>query len=402
MYLNKTADITKFDLKGKIVMRDYSYLSLPLALVSALSYYASPDAMEHAPQYTRPFVTPPHADLLAASLGGAAGYISAFNVSREQLQGYYSGHSGTHWLVPGVFTGAEQYATLKSAADRQANASIRIDAVSGVVKVPRLHATLPGASNETIVIATHTDGVTYTQENGPAALLTLARYFSTIPRQQRNKTLLFAFEASHLAYQRDSDKTLARVLDASYENGTTVFVIAIEHLGTRELESYPAPNNRPGNVLNYTGKPEAILWSVGEVQPAIDTVVDIVKTRALDNTVVARGFPPANPPGMVPTYSSMGGLGSYYTNALIPTMALISGPWSLWAPRFGADALDYERLRMQHVAIGDAILGLSRFSKADLAGNYTVFRERRKNGAKTISINSDERQFITDANATYF
>lgn len=84
-------------------------------------------------------------------------------------------------------------------------------------------------------------------------------------------------------------------------------------------------------------------------------------------------------------------------------MALISGPWSLWAPSFGADALDYDRLRMQHIAIGDAVLMLSQYSKAELAGNYTVFREQRANGtAKTITINYDDAQFITGPDEVYY
>ncbi|PIA88759.1 hypothetical protein CB0940_07940 [Cercospora beticola] len=404
MYLDPNANISTIDLKGKIIVRDYSNLAIPTSLFQSIAYYASADATLN-PTYSRPFLTPPHADLLAASLGGAAGYVSAFNVSRKQLEGYYSGHSGTHWLVPGVFTGAEQYLQLREAAEKNLTASIRIDAKSGRVKVPRLMATLPGLSNETIVIATHTDGVTYVQENGPAALLTLLKYFAALPIRARVKTLKFAFEASHLAYQLDSDKLLAKSLDADYDqaNGTTAFVIAIEHLGSREIESYPAPNGTYGNVLNYTGRGEAILWAVGEVQQAIDGVIDIAKNRSLDNVVVSPGFPPANPPNMVPTYPSMGGLGTYYTNALLPTMSLISGPWSLWAPSFGAEAVDYDRLRIQHIAIGDAVLMLSQFSKEQLAGNYTEFRRLRAAGtANTTTINYDDAQFITTPDGVYY
>lgn len=293
-------------------MRDYTNLPIPTSLFESIAYYASADATAN-PIYSRPFVTPPHADLLAASLGGAAGYISAFNVSREQLEGYYSGHSGTHWLVPAVFTGAEQYEELRAAAEKNATASISIDAKVGRVKVPRVMATLPGLSNETIVVATHTDGVTYVQENGPAALLTLLKYFAALPLSARAKTIKFAFEASHLAYQLDSDKTLAKTLDSEYDagNGTnTAFVIAIEHLGAREIESSPATDGAYGNVLNYTGRGEATLWSVGPVQQAIDGVVNITKARELDNVVVSPGFPPASGPGMVPSYPSMGGLGT--------------------------------------------------------------------------------------------
>jgi hypothetical protein len=39
-----------------------------------------------------------------------------FNISRAQLESYYDGHAGIHWLVPGLYIGAEQYQTVTNAA----------------------------------------------------------------------------------------------------------------------------------------------------------------------------------------------------------------------------------------------------------------------------------------------
>lgn len=98
----------------------------------------------------------------------------------------------------------------------------------------------------------------------------------------------------------------------------------------------------------------------------------------------------------------MGGLGTYYHAALIPTAALITGPWSLWAPSFGAESLDYDLLRSQHIAIGDAILALSEYSKAELVGNYTEYRAKRFLGAETNMINFETEQFITNPDFVYY
>lgn len=363
----------KLNITGRIVVRDYSLLAVPAALLSNAAYYASPDAVDNlADGYTRPFLTPPLDDLKTASLAGAAGYILAFNVSRLQIENYYTSHAGVHWLVPGVFTGAEQYQQLLKAAMAEEVASIKIDATTGITSVPTLTATLPGLTNTTVVLATHTDGDTFVQENGPSALLTLARYFSSLPLASRKTTFRFEFQASHLAYQKDSDKTVANELDASYDraNGTVSMVIAIEHLGTRAIEQIPAPDGSYGKVLNFTGNGEPLLWAVGPVTPAIDAVVNVARSHKLDNTFIAPGFPPSNA-SQVPAYYSFGGLGTYYHNALVPTTAIISGPWSLWAPKFGASALDFDRLRGEHMAIGDVMLALSQYTKAELAGNYT-------------------------------
>lgn len=342
---------------GKIIVRDYELLPVPASLVADASYYLSPDVQINT-TYTRPFILTPDGDMVAASVAGAVGYISMFNVSRDQFESYYDGHSGVHWPLQGIYIGAEQYQTVMQAAATNQIASIRIDATSGDVSVPEIFATLPGQINETIVVVSHTDGATYVQENGPVALLTLARYFASLPLTARRNTLKFAFTASHLAFQRDSDKTLALSIDATYENSDVSMVIAIEHLGTRELLPFPAPNDIPGNVLNFTGKGELLLWAVRPVDPAISVVTSVARNRDLDNLVVAPGFPPSDP-AKLPTYASFGGIGTYYHDALVPTMALISGPWSLWAPSFGAEALGYGRLRDQYMAIGDVILRLS-------------------------------------------
>ena len=54
----------------------------------------------------------------------------------------------------------------------------------------------------------------------------------------------------------------------------------------------------------------------------------------------------------------MGGLGTFFQSLLIPTLAMISGPWSLYAPSFRGSALDYRRMRSQLLAVGDTVLAL--------------------------------------------
>lgn len=398
MYVNSTANISLLDVTGKIVVRDYKYTSIPYGFFQAISLYTTPDVAAKNGSYTRPFVTTPATDMLAASVGGAAGFISAFNVSRTQLESYYTDHSGVHWPIPAIFTGAEEYQQLVEAAAVSANFSMRIDArADNNTIVPRLEAYLPGLSNETIVVATHTDGVTYVQENGPVALLALAKYFGSLPLSSRPASIKFAFEASHLAYQKDSNKLQAISLNATYDNpdDNTAFVIAIEHLGTKAIEQVPYTNGSYGNHLALTDEPEVILWSVGPVQPARDLVISTVQGRNLSGISVSPGFPPARPE-RVPEYTSMGGLGTYYHTALVPTMALISGPWSLWAPSFGRDAIDFERLREQQIAIGDVILGLSQYTKAELAGNYTEYRQRFAAGAPYLPINTGQSSQYVD------
>ncbi len=78
----------------------------------------------------------------------------------------------------------------------------------------------------------------------------------------------------------------------------------------------------------------------------------------------------------------MGGLGTFTPpSCLIPTLAMISGPWSLYAPSFGRKAIDFKRMRSQLLAIGDTVLTLDQVPSEQIAGDYTSYREQRAQGA---------------------
>jgi hypothetical protein len=93
MYVSSHISPSTVNMTGKIIVRDYTLLPIPTTLITDTAYYVSQGATDEE-SYTRPFVSPPGQDFLDASLGGAAGFISAFNVSRDQLESYYSNHAG--------------------------------------------------------------------------------------------------------------------------------------------------------------------------------------------------------------------------------------------------------------------------------------------------------------------
>lgn len=307
--------------------------------------------------------------------------ISAFDIPRKTLEGYYDPHFGQHYLVPGLYLGSEQYYNLRNACRYGHEASLKISADTGRKYTRELFASLPGRSKETILIGSHTDGVTWVQENGVAGLLALAKYFAAQPMTSpvRAKTIKFAFTSGHLTYSRDGSIPYAKKLDQEYDSGDLALVIILEHLGARELLPTAAPKGQYGRVLHFTGNNEAALWSVGPTQPVIDAVTAAVKGRMLDSIGVTPGNPPKNT-SQIPFYASQGGIGTTYHNYLLPTTSIVSGPWSLWAPSFGEAAIDFARLRDQLLAVADVVVGLASASKHEIAGGYTEYREMRANG----------------------
>lgn len=347
--------ITAANARGKVVIRDFPAVDRGYLAEAALNE-----------------------DLVAAGLAGAAGVVVAFDLPRAQVRGYYDPHTGTHYRVPGVFVGVDEAVRLKQLTG--ARASLAVLARTDHATTRSVIATLPGQSPERIVFGTNTDGNTWVQENANAALLALAGYFSRLPRNCRPRTIEFVFATGHLHRPAEGTEFRARALDAGYDAGTVAFAFALEHLGSKEYVPVPRQDG-PGRELRPSGQSELFGWFAGSPRLAAAAVTAISR-HGLDRVFVLPGIDPPVP-ARVPPQCSFGGLGTHYHSHLIPTMAMISGPWSLWAPSFGAQATDFALMRRQILAAGDAALALAGVPRTDIAGPYLGYREGRAAGAPT-------------------
>jgi hypothetical protein len=240
-----------------------------------------------------------------------------------------------------------------------------------------LIATLRGQRSERIVLSSNTDGNSWVQENGVSGILALARYYADLPPRCRPRTLQLAFGSAHDSLVAEGTDRYAATLDPE----KVAFAFAIEHLGSREL--LPTPDSDgSGQRLRFTGKGETFLFAAGDSAALRQTAIAATQRRKLDRTAVLQGLgvPDA---ARVPPVCSMGGLGIAFHKRLIPTLAMISGPWSLYDPVFGRRALDFSRMRAQLLAAGDSVLALDGLPTAQIAGDYLEMRERRARGAPT-------------------
>ncbi|GAA3985673.1 hypothetical protein GCM10022247_00180 [Allokutzneria multivorans] len=356
-YLPRTSPITVENARGKVVLRDFPTVDR--------GYTAEPEL---------------NRDLIDAGVAGAAGLIIAFDFPRAQVKGYWDPHTGTHYRVPGVFVGVDEAERLKGLLGSQASVSVR--AKTDGASTRTLIATLPGQSAERVVIGTNTDGTTWVQENGTVAMLALADYFSRLPIRCRTRTIEFVFATGHLHRSVEGTEHRARILDEEYDQGTVAYAMVLEHLGTREIQASPRANGA-GRELRFTGAAEESAWFVGN-QVLDDAVSQAVARRSVQRTSVIPGADPADP-ARVPQHCSFGGLGTHYQSHLIPTVAAISGPWSLWAPSFRASAVDHARMREQVLAAGDTVLALNGVSRDRIAGDYPAQRKARAGGAHTCA-----------------
>ncbi len=375
VYLPPEEEITPENSAGKIVVRDFQLGSIPFGLLSAiLGIYVTPDLEGYA-DYVRPYLSPNvHEDSLAAGEAGASGVIYVFDVPQKQIHGYYDPHVGTIYRQPEIFVGRAQGEQLKALAAEGSTARVSVQARITRAKSRNLIARLPGRSSEKMVLAANTDGNSWVQENGVIGMLAFARYYAKLPLSCRPRTLELVFSTGHDAYRNDG------LLPSHYPlSKKLAFAFTIEHLGTREI----MPTGDGANKrLKFTGVADPALFGAGDSETLRKAAVRSTKRRSLPRTAVLKGLGLPNS-NQAPPICSMGGLGTSFHTQLIPTLAMISGPWSLYDPVFGAKAIDFGQMRTQVLAAGDTVLALDGLPRAEIDGDYPALQAELTAGTKT-------------------
>jgi len=380
-YVPPEAAISDQDVASKIVVRDFVPASVPNAAFTALQWWTyDPDTtltQTIAGNYERDWLSGQReVDLEAAEAAGAAGVVFVHGFPHEQVAGHYAPYPGIRWEVPAVYVGADEGAQLKEAAASGGGASLKLTAAEGPATTHALVATLPGASDERLVIASHTDGINAVWDNGPISMLAMAAHFASLPRECRPRTLQFVFTTAHLfqTLEGGTARAFAEQLDAEYDQGTVAAVLAVEHMGARNYVAVPREGD-PGRELVPSGLNEANSFFIGESPALIESVLQAVVTDDLRETIALRG---ADLPGpYIPPHQSFGGEGGPYHQRLVPTIAFITGPWTLFNPAFGLEALDPELLRHQTLVFADIVHNLEVIPREALGGGYLGYREAR-------------------------
>lgn len=382
VHIGADQEISAANAAGKVVLQELAHTSFPYPVFESIGHHLTDDLPAEG-DYDRPYLRAIDQVLIDAGLAGAAGVVLAWDAPTDQLRGYWDPHSGSRFHVPAVFIGNDRFAELRALADSgTTTAGVVVRAEWDRAPTRNLIATLQGRTPERIVLNTNTDSVNWVQENGNVAAIALARYLGSLPLECRARSVQFALTSNHLGFTNDGTFRYGTQLDEDYDDGTVAFVMAPEHLGAVEIMPTGADDR-----LEITGDPELFAWSAPEESPVlVQASIDAVKRRNLTRTAVLKGvgLPSTD---QVPSICSQGGLGTnFHGIQLIPTIAGISGPWSLWAPTFGESAIDFERMRDQTLAFGDIAIELDDVPREEIAGDYLAAREQRARGAATCDL----------------
>lgn len=376
VFVPSSEEITAANVEGKIVVHDVLPASVPYAVFPGLAHYLSPDVPSSG-DLARPHLRRELASTLDAADGaGAVGAVFLRDVPTDQLLGYWQPHTGTRYGVSAVTVGSDQADVVRDAAKRGEPANVTIRAEWDEHVGRNIVATLRGESRERIVVSTHTDGVTWIQENGSIGALAMARYLARLPEGCRHRDVQFALTANHLSMANEGTASYADQLDEDYDDGTVAFVMAMEHLGARKV----LPDT--DGTLVAGDEPELFTWiAPQESETLVKASVNAVKRRQVGETAVLRGVD--SPRDTVPPYCSQGGLGARSTSDSFRPMGAISGPWTLWTNVPGDQAFDGSQMRDQVLVLTDVARELDETPRKAIAGDSVSMRDRRAAGAAT-------------------
>jgi hypothetical protein len=327
------------------------------------------------------------ADLRNAAAAGAVGVLFVKELPRRQIVDHYEPYEGTQWAVPGAFLGADEGKLLTDAiaAGQQPAARLVVRAKVKRVVTPTILATIAGERAQRIVIDSHTDGTNAVEDNGPIAMLAMARYFAALPISCRPRTIQLAFSTAHF-YQRVADpavrdggaEQLARQLDVDYDRGTVSVVLVLEHLGAIDYEQV-ARADGVGTTLEPNGLRSIQFIGVTPSPALIATVDGVVRAYDMQRTILLQG---SDLPGeTAPRHCSFGGEGTPYNRHLLPTIGVIAAPQSLYNPAFGLEGIDFDYMREQVLGFTELVHRLGTMEQDAIAGDVTAERARRAAGA---------------------
>ena len=209
--------------------------------------------------------------------GHAAGGLIIMNMSYDRAAGLYAFPVPSKVFgVPTLLLDRKAGEIVKQAALEGKNATLKLLAKEETVETYQLIGYLPGKNYGTpkdkqIILITHTDGPSISQENGAFGLLGIVAYFSHIPQDERPRTLMIFFDSRH--YMPGKEQQWAKedwFAKHPEARKPIVGLIAMEHLGQIEYHEV-------GDVYEPTGLVEpSFLWTQNN-QKLIDMAIKAVK-----------------------------------------------------------------------------------------------------------------------------
>ena len=257
----------------------------------------------------------------------AVGGLVVFNMGYDRLAGLYTFPVLKMFNSPTLYLDRRAGAQVIEDARQGKTATLKLVANVEPAETYQLIGYLPGKNygtprDEKIILITHTDGPSISQDNGAFGLLGIVSYFSHFPKSARPRTLMVFLDNRH--YMPGMERGNAKhdwFMKHPEEKRSIVALIAMEHLGQMEFRE-------AGNAFAPTGNIEpSFLWTRNS-QILIDKAIKAVKDNRWSRVMVQSVERPGihkHPQGVwygmgkialewdLPAYATMGIQGAYWS-----------------------------------------------------------------------------------------
>lgn len=319
------------DVRGKVVVADVRFGMLPGAILKGFSYAGhDPDDtvknLLHPATWVRSnfegrdYVTE-EVDLGVygeAFDGGAVAFIGVLKDYPIDTEKYYGPYEGYMKPMPGLWISGPDGASLAeklSTATKPVLANVRLTGgFNETATTGNVIGELPGRTDDVIIIGSHHDApwASATEDaSGVAEVLALGKYYASLPRQSREKTMVFVLQAGHFYNSIGGKHYIAKHPDVIKR---AVVELHLEHIA-KDLDVVDGKWVDTGDVevrgIFATGNPLLVDFSH-----------DAIVKQDLRRTLILQTNSPLGVPGD----------GAMYWVAGLPVLHYISGPEWLFEP----------------------------------------------------------------------
>jgi hypothetical protein len=330
-------------------MDDYEYLSNTDTFANSLKPYDDEAAMSPFPIMGLGAAQEP---LIRA---GAAGAVIVMPFPYEAITGLYTFRVPVLHQMPTLYLDRDTGAELVAAAGAGKQATLRLIATTEQAEGYQLFGHLPGKDYGTpedkqILLITHTDGPSISQENGAIGILSIVKYFFRIPRAERPRSLMLFHDCRH--FMPGMEAAFADQDYAARRPGVYAKVVAsigIEHLGQLKVEE------GGGRPFHFTSVPDLTTVYVSNNARLVDMAIAAVKDNHVPRTQVqAPGHKGIHGGEQGPWY----GLGSIANRNHIPGLAAIGAMTGYWGTAARLERLDTDLFLAQMASMCQVCGGL--------------------------------------------
>ncbi|WP_405232513.1 hypothetical protein [Lentisalinibacter salinarum] len=293
--------------------------------------------------------------------GNAAGLILIADAGEELAAGLYTFPVPALYDIPTLIVARDPGREVIAAAERGAEATIRLRAEVVESDAYQLIGYLPGRDygtpdDEVIRLVTHTDGPSISQDNGALGLLGVVQYFAELPREHRPRTLMVYLDCRHYMPGQEHDFAAVDYLARQPEAAANlVAVVGMEHLGQIEYVEQ-------GDELMASGRIDpSMVWTTDS-----EALMALAKAAIIDNELPSATLRNIFRPGI-----HGGSQGRWYGMANperaggLPAVAIMGTMGGYWGTSSGLARLDPELFRRQVATFVQITGGLMTLEELD-------------------------------------